>query len=230
MIDENNKDYEILMFNMNSFFIRKGNFGDMYTVRENIGGKQYRNLIFKRSDIVLDIGGHIGTFAAPIADKVERVISVEMDAENFELLEANMKPYANADIINAAVVADANEDATVRYYKAKKNSGAHSMYVVKGRGEPVESHTIKISNLLRDTRPSIIKCDIEGAEYDVLDELVFPENVKQIIVEFHFGHKGWRDKANKIIADIVSQGFESSDVSDMNKNKNWTRIVYFSRN
>jgi len=227
MSDE--EKYESILFCDIPFYIRKDNFGDLYTFRENINGKQYKNVSLKLNDVVLDIGGHIGTFAVPIANKVKQIISVEMDAENFKVLESNTRFYKNISIIEAAVVSNSNEDSTVIYYKAKKNSGANSMYVSRGRGDPLFSPSIKIGELLEKYKPSVIKCDAEGAEYDIFKGLFIPSFVKQIIVEFHFGHKNWRDAANELTKEFIHQGFLCSDSSDMTKNKNWTRVIYFGR-
>lgn len=228
--DDNKQEYDAIVFPKGTFYVRKNNFGDMYTFRENINGKQYKNLVFSPNDVVLDIGGHIGTFCVPIVDKVSKIISVEMDADNFKLLEANTRIYDNIDILNLAVVSDLYQfQRFAEYYKAKNNSGAHSMHVSRGRGDSHIADTICISELLNAHEPSIIKCDAEGSEYDLFENLKLPIFVKQIVIEFHFGHKNWRDKANKIISDFIDQGFTSSDNSNMNDNKNWTRVIYFVR-
>lgn len=224
------QELEEVLTKVGSFFYRKGNFGDEYTVRENISGKQYHDLKPSKDDVVLDIGGHIGTFAFAIATKVRHVVSVEMDDENWELLHKNTLQFGNVKTLNVAVVPNDCEDVEIEYYRAKKNSGAHSRYVKRGRGEPFTSKTIKIDELLDDVKPTIIKCDIEGAEYDIFEKLIIPNDVKQMIFEMHFGRKIDRSRANALVQWFIGQGFASSDVSDMNENKNWTRVIYFERN
>ncbi len=230
MNEQIEENYGILHFNEIPFYFREGNFGDLYTIRENLNGKQYKQLKLSTSDIILDIGGHIGTFTVPLANKVRKIVVVEMDLSNYKLLEANTRFYKNVVSLNKAVVANDSSDIQVQYYKASKNSGAHSMYVKRRRGAPFTANTIKIGELLSVYKPTIIKCDIEGAEYDIFNsELKLPEFVKQIIIEFHFGRKEFRYLANVVISMLQSQGFVSSDTSDMRDNKNWTRVIYFER-
>lgn len=230
MSEQTEENYGILHFNEIPFYFREGNFGDMYTIRENLGCKQYKQLKFNESDIILDIGGHIGTFAVPLANKVRKIVTVEMDPDNYKLLEANVRFYKSIISLNKAVVSNEHSDAPIEYYKANKNSGAHSMYVKRRRGNPLTAEIVRIGELLSVYKPTIIKCDVEGAEYDIFNtDLKIPDFVKQIIIEFHFGRKEFRYLANIVIANLQSQGFLSSDTSNMNDNKNWTRVIYFER-
>lgn len=220
-------DLEVVEFEGKPFKYRKGNYGDKLTIKENLHGKQYSALKLTPEDIVLDIGGHIGTFAVPTALKVKELISIEMDKENFDLLKMNTSRCKNISAYNYAVVTEDSPE-TVEYYRGTNNSGATSMHIKKGRGEAHVANTISIEVLLEDLNPTIIKCDIEGAEYDILDGLGLPDCVKQVIIEFHFGHKEWRDKANKIQASLKKQGFKFNPV-DCTKDKLWIRLMYFKR-
>lgn len=224
-----NQELAILMFTDKPFYYREGNFGDLYTIKENINGKQYKKLVLNESDIILDIGAHIGTFAIPLAKNVSKIVSIEMDKDNYDILTKNTELYSNIETINMAVVSNNSDLKSVKYYRAKKNSGSHSIYVTRNRGEPLYSNTIKIGELFNKYSPTIIKCDAEGSEYDLFENLQFPNFVNQIIVEFHFGHKDWRPRANMLIKELIKQGFNSSDMTDMTENKNWTRVIYFER-
>lgn len=230
MSEQTEENYGILHFNEIPFYFREGNFGDLYTIRENLNGKQYKQLKLSTSDIILDIGGHIGTFAVPLAKRVQKIATVEMDPSNYKLLEANVRFYNNIVPLNKAVVSNEHSDTPVEYYKASKNTGAHSIYVKRRRGNPLTAEVIRIGELLSAYKPTIIKCDVEGSEYDIFNaDLKLPDFVKQIIIEFHFGRKEFRTLANITIANLQSQGFTPSDTSNMNDNKNWTRVIYFER-
>jgi len=211
-----------------SFYFREGNFGDLYTISENLRRRPYGGLNFGGEDIVLDLGGHIGTFAVAVASKVKEVISVEMDVECFALLKRNTEFYDNITIVNLACVSQRSTESSVLEYKAGKNSGANSLWVKRGRGAPIAVGTVRITELFERFHPSIIKCDVEGSEYDILSGLQIPESVGQIGIEFHFGKKGWRDAANAIRNALVKQGFMTTFV-DYAQNKRWTQIAYFKR-
>ncbi|MFA5036788.1 MAG: FkbM family methyltransferase [Candidatus Izemoplasmatales bacterium] len=215
-------------FNGKSFSYRDGNYGDILTIKENLNGKQYGALVLTKQDVVLDIGGHIGTFAVPTSLKVAQVVSIEMDEENFKLLELNSKPYKNIQAYNYACTSDKTAGEAVEYYRGNKNSGATSEYIKRGRGEPFTAESIGIGEILEDIQPTVIKCDVEGAEYDIFDNLKLPPCVKQIIMEFHFGHKEWRDNANLIQKNLKKQGFKFDEI-DCTQDKLWIRVMYFKR-
>ncbi|MFA5035675.1 MAG: FkbM family methyltransferase [Candidatus Izemoplasmatales bacterium] len=215
-------------FNGKPFHYREGNYGDLLTMKENLYGKQYGALELTMQDVVLDIGGHIGTFAIPTSLKVDQVISIEMAKDNYELLELNTKPYKDIQVYNYACVSQKTAGQQVEYYLGAKNSGATSSHIKRGREGPFKAESIGIEEVLEDIQPTIIKCDVEGAEYDIFDSLKLPDCVRQIIIEFHFGHKEWRDNANLIQKNLKKQGFKFDEV-DCTQDKLWIRVMYFKR-
>ena len=70
-----------------------------------------------------------------------------------------------------------------------------------------ESPAISLSELISEFSPSLVKMDIEGAEYDVLEECI---GVDQICVEFH--HHCMKNKTfedtKKCIDLLLSNGYE----------------------
>lgn len=229
MEPSDNQELERVDFEGHPFWLRKGNYGDEYVLKENIIGNQYKNVKINQNDIILDIGAHIGTFTVDAALSAGKVIAVEMDSSNFALLKKNTQIYDNIIIINKACVSQDCTLSKVEYYPGTRNSGATSMYIKKGRQGPFSADTITITELLSKYHPTIIKCDTEGAEYDIFNSLVVPDSVKQIAMEFHFGHKEWRDKANEIQASLIKQGFTVPVAHDYTSNKNWIMVQFFKR-
>lgn len=216
------------MVNGHQFYIRDGNFGDLYTVKENLEHRQYKTLNLKPEDVVLDLGGHIGTFAVSVAPSVRKVVSVEMDADNFRLLTLNTEPYDNITIVNVACVSQEDSCDDVFYWPGNKNSGATSMYVKRGRRGPFVAKAARITDILQEHTPTVIKCDVEGAEYNIFRGLTIPQSVRQIIMELHFGHREWRDEANSLQKHLIDQGFETEFV-DCTQNRYWTLVKHFNR-
>ena len=206
------------------FYFRENNFGDQYVIVENIRRNQY-HLLLKPHDVVLDIGGHIGSFAVSIASSVAEVISIEMDDENFALLKTNAEQYENIIAVNAACVGKKTGDT--EYYRAAKNSGATSRYIKRGRGEPLKAPTITLGELVNTYNPTVIKCDVEGSEYEIFSSDI-PAGVSQIAIEFHLGTKNFKLSATELYQKMLTAGF-STEEFDFQNTKHWTKVMTFRR-
>ncbi len=88
---------------------------------------------------------------------------------------------------------------------------SHSM--VRTENRAVESFPVaRLSTLMErlgHNHVDLLKVDIEGAEYDVIDDMLSSGvDVRQFLVEFHhrFDEVGWK-KTDQAIADLRSAGF-----------------------
>ncbi len=68
--------------------------------------------------------------------------------------------------------------------------------------ENKEADIKKIFRRLSDKNRVIgLKCDIEGSEYDIIDDLLeYTQTIKLMIVEFH-----WTDKKNRLFTDLIQK-------------------------
>lgn len=154
-------------------------------------------------DIILDMGAHIGLmplWAKTQIDCKPEVISVEPDPNNIRVLKKNR--VDNHIIVEAAITQDV--EGPIKLYLGKTYPAANSTRPVRGRTE-VTVETIRFQKLLA-RNPTIIKCDIEGAEY-LLDWSLIPDSVKAIGFEFHFFKEGDDLSMETIRADLASLGF-----------------------
>ena len=74
---------------------------------------------------------------------------------------------------------------------------------------------LTIMNMLQHSRIDVVKMDIEGAEYAVLENILEANiNVGQFLIEFHhrFENVGWLATKNAIIL-LKSKGYQIFDVS-----------------
>jgi FkbM family methyltransferase len=200
---------------------------DEQSVKYNLQGKQYKKLKLSNKDIVLDLGGHIGTFAIPTALLVKEVHSVEMDIENYKLLKFNAAGYENIHTYNRACVSNDCPETEITYYSGKWSSSI-SMYSNRNRTEQHKARTVTIQRLIDKVTPTVIKCDVEGAEYEIFKDFVLPTYVKQLIFELHLNKKGWREQANTLQKSLKKQGFkfEERDFMDFNW---YVTLMYFER-
>lgn len=127
--------------------------------------------VVEAGDAVFDIGGHIGTFAIPIAQKVGtagRVLVVEGSLANFGVLSRNVSRLALSQIVYPiyAVIGLSTERYTLQ--SVNRNTGA-SFFL------PTQDSDGTVAACLDDLLqahfvPRVVKMDIEGLEVAALQE------------------------------------------------------------
>lgn len=139
------------------------------------------NVIDLKSGTFIDVGANIGKHTIITAKKLGkkgRVISIEADSENIDLLKNNIKinECENVEIHNIACF---NKKGTVEFYRSEFNPSISSIYNKKDRiktlcpSDTLDNLAIKYKDI------KIIKIDVEGAELEVL------EGTKKIIIRNH---------------------------------------------
>ena len=142
-----------------------------------------------RHGTVVDIGAHIGLFSlfASRTIQAKRILSVEPDPSNFELLSKNLtlNHVENATLVMGAI---AGESGKRWIHTSQSNTGGHSFYSRSGSSRLVEARSL--SELFRSSgisECSLLKMDCEGAEMEILentpDELL--SKVSAISLEYH---------------------------------------------
>lgn len=204
-------------------FYHRDIYGDNFVMTEDFKRHQYdKRAPIAESDIVLDIGAHIGTFTALAALSAFAVIGVEPEASNVELLSMNMGQFHNAIIYAGAVVGDAYPDKYVNLYvNNKTNTGGHTLTPTRGRAYTAVK-AIKFVSLLAKYNPTYLKLDCEGAEYDFMFTAL-PEYLRVIVGELHLTPKANRQKYFKLIEHLRSSGYTVTVPDD--PKKNWTIMM-----
>lgn len=144
-------------------------------------------LPLRKGDTVMDCGAYIGTFtAAALEQGAKQVICYECAPKNIPLLEENMTRYGSrVRIMRYAIVGNHG------WTKVKLNlsgfSGANSVVPSKNRPKSVEVPAVSFRFQLRHHNPDVLKIDVEGAEYEMLNSLKLGDlrGVRAIFIEFH---------------------------------------------
>lgn len=147
------------------------------------------------SDIVLDIGAHIGMFARACLQRGARVIAVEPAPANLEQLRQNA---AGARIIGAAV---AQQEGEGLLYEGARSLD-YSIVWENAASTPVS--LLSFDKLLREIQPSYVKSDAEGAELTWSWKL--PESVQTVIIEFHVMEDEDNARVDHVIQTLGKQG------------------------
>lgn len=154
----------------------------------------------KIGDTVIDVGAHIGHYTLIGANRVGstgKVIAIEADPANFEILNKNIRfnCLKNVSSVNCAAY---SEKSKVKLYTPHRQSG-FSIYntVISTRANPrdqyveVDSDTLDnvlIENKIDLSKTKWIKIDVEGAELEVLKgshALLSRNEDIHILVEIH---------------------------------------------
>ena len=152
--------------------------------------QEYSNSDFEinDSDIVIDVGAHIGLFALFASQSCKRgkIFCFEPIKENYELLVENINSNKIKNIIpfNFAV---SNTSDSVKIFLNDDYSG-HSMFLETNNFVIVKSKPlldIFIENNIQEC--NFLKLDCEGAEYDIINSLSpeFLNKIKKYAIEYH---------------------------------------------
>jgi FkbM family methyltransferase len=170
--------------------------------------QEYRPLGVEADDVVLDLGGHIGSACRYfLRCGAKQVVTVEPEPYNFALLERNVAGLP-VTAIDAAVTATAGE---VKLYTnpRQRSRAAHSTADHYPGRDTRLVRGVAFVDLLRDHEPDRIKVDCEGAEYEIFESITtIPESVVAVVMEMHLARKSWRTKEAPALADrFLQEGF-----------------------
>jgi FkbM family methyltransferase len=155
----------------------------------------------------MDCGGCIGSFtAAALENGAAHVRCYEPIEKNISVLKQNLARYGDRKtVIEAALVADGSKTATM-FLAAF--TGSHSL-VDNGRAKTITVPARSFRAELRAFKPQVIKLDVEGAEYALLESLK-PGDLKGVsclFIEFH-PNKERERRIEGTRAFLVGEGFK----------------------
>ena len=134
----------------------------------------------KQGDIVVDIGAHIGLYTIISSKRVGtngKVVAIEADPGNFEMLNRNIKlnQLTNVIPLNYAVY---SKETKIKLYLPSGESGFTKYNTImsdwvntKDKFVEVNANTLDYllqSKGIREEEVNWIKIDVEGAEFEVL--------------------------------------------------------------
>ena len=201
---------------------------DSFVLKEVTSG-EYNKLNILPTDVVVDFGLNIGIFSILAMHRgAKEIHSYEAEKENFHMAQYNLKLNEfteNVYLNNMAVIGD--DDVTRPFHLNKhKNKGAHSLLYKKGRKGQVVT-CININKVFESVKPTVVKMDIEGGEYETIKAVKSFSGIREFILEFHHSHLndfGHHIKYKEIL-EILRKNFKTVHAREDTKEA-WVSIIY----
>ncbi|GBU25095.1 hypothetical protein R83H12_01734 [Fibrobacteria bacterium R8-3-H12] len=180
-------------------YVRNGT-TDVLVYKSIAENAEYDFVAEKEPKIIIDAGANIGLASVFFANKYPnaKIIAIEPEEFNFEMLEKNTAPYSNIHTIKAALwnsiceldLFGGYDDWGFRLEMDKKESRMKKRHLTK---------TVTIEKIIEDfnmDKIDILKIDIEGSEREVFNSSsAWIDKVNSIIVELHESIKKGCNKA-----------------------------------
>lgn len=180
-----------------------------------------KELNIKEGSIVIDLGAHIGIFSILIGSKFKnvKVYSVEPDKYNFKLLLEQIK--INKCNIKPFKLAISNKNGRAKLYLGKHSARPSIIKWIMKDYYFVKTTTLKdFFDKEKIEKCSLLKIDIEGAEYNVLYST--PQRIFNIIENILFElHEVDGENKIKLINFLKKRGF----IVKINKDKNFVYAI-----
>ena len=153
--------------------------------------------ISKNTKVVFDIGAHIGLCTLPLSHLASKVVSFEASPTNIKYLNKHIKINNNTNVnVVPYLVGKENIDC-VDFYDVDDGSGIPSIANLKLKKKNILINHIKVKQIFIDEFvnknfiiPDVLKIDVEGAEFNVLDGAtkILREYRPKIIISLHPEH------------------------------------------
>lgn len=124
--------------------------------------------------IILDIGAHHGFYTIFALQHYanSRVICVEPSSEGLKMLDRNVKLNGWEGCVRVVNGALAEAEGTGLLKMCVRGSYGHSLYEEDDQTMGVEEvQLVTLATILGSDRPDIIKCNAEGGEFTLIDQL-----------------------------------------------------------
>jgi FkbM family methyltransferase len=208
----------------------------LYMVKEVFVKNEY-NLNLARESILIDIGMNRAAASLLFAadENIKRIYSYEPFKPTFDKAKKNLalNPMLGGKIV-AYNCGLGKEEKTLKLPYLADSSGAMSttynkIHNTKNTTEEtvvIKNAAKEISSIINENKSKqvIIKCDCEGAEYEIFEKLNeegLVENIDVVIMEYHFGGP------DRLVSILTENGFVVQTKTGSRKSR--TGYIYAAR-
>ena len=139
--------------------------------------------------VIVDCGANIGIASLYFVHRYPdcRIIAFEPDPAAYRLLDRNLQHYPNVQLFDVAL---GNRNSTLEFFEDSINKASLCASAFQDR--PPNSRAITVNCVrLSDLLPShvdLLKIDVEGMEWEILDDLESTgllQNIERLAIEYH---------------------------------------------
>ncbi|MBL6731940.1 MAG: FkbM family methyltransferase [Candidatus Poseidoniaceae archaeon] len=174
---------------------------------------------------VLVVGSHIGSLVIPIAKNCNKVVAIEANPNNFNLLKTNLhlNKTENVSIHN---IAASSKQETIKFQMNVVNSGGskrlpkNNEYMYRyDNPEVIDVQAYSLDEYLDENNFDLILIDIEGSEYFAMQGMEkILSNCNTLIVEFLPHHlKNVADVSVEQFLSLIPQHFTKLTIPSKNE-------------
>ncbi len=174
-------------------FVLRNHSSDVPTFRQVFINSGYKFNVSKPPEVLIDAGANIGLESICFANKYPnaKIISIEPEESNFQLLKKNVAPYNNIIPVQAALW---NKNGTINLVDPGLGHWGFMTDRISNAGSSFGSqcHEVKsitVGRIIDDyglDTIDILKVDIEGAEKEVFsDSSAWIGKINALIIELH---------------------------------------------
>jgi len=167
------------------------------------------NELISTQSNVLVVGAHIGSLVIPIAKNCNKVVAIEANPNNFNLLKTNLHLNKSENVTIHNIAASSKQE-TIKFQMNVVNSGGskrlpkNNEYMYRyDNPEVIEVQAHSLDEYLDENNFDLVLIDIEGSEYFAMQGMEkILSNCNTLIVEFLPHHL-------KNVADVTVEQFLS---------------------
>jgi len=204
---------EVVSQKIGNYKIYAHSYGALYLLKKEIFEKrEYQFLSKNNQPKIIDCGANIGMSVLffKMLYPNSSILAFEPNPQAFEMLVKNIEEnnLRNVTTINAAL---SNKNGLISFYQSNEpDSLRGSTNSVRGGKNKYQVKTIKLSSYIDDFDIDLIKMDVEGSEWEVLDDLKEADKLrkcKQYLIEYHHNIMNEPSRLSTFLSSFEKMGY-----------------------
>lgn len=191
----------------------------------------HKGLVLNENDVVLDLGANIGAFCCRNFRNVKKIVAFEPEDVNFEFLSMNVSDNKAENIVPLKKAVVGNDDKVRDFYLGKVPY--YYSFLVKNNRKRVPVECVNINDVMAEYKPTKLKIDIEGSEWEVLMNCKDFGGVNQLIFEYNFDMNGDLknnfQKFDALTKHLKKNKFDVKQMESYSRTKSWADVFLCNR-